>query len=132
MLLAPNAQQFIFLLSTRAGGLGINLATADTVIIYDSDWNPHNDIQAFSRAHRIGQRNHVMIYRFVTRNSVEERVATVAKKKMLLTHLVVRAGNAQKSVQMSRKELDDVLRWGAEQLFEEEEQCKFLFTSTNL
>ncbi len=52
----------------RAGGLGINLATADTVIIYDSDWNPHNDIQAFSRAHRIGQCNKVMIYRFVTRS----------------------------------------------------------------
>ncbi len=56
---APGAEQFVFLLSTRAGGLGINLATADTVIIYDSDWNPHNDIQAFSRAHRIGQSNKV-------------------------------------------------------------------------
>lgn len=56
---APGAPQFVFLLSTRAGGLGINLATADTVIIYDSDWNPHNDIQAFSRAHRIGQSNKV-------------------------------------------------------------------------
>jgi chromodomain-helicase-DNA-binding protein 4 len=89
---APGAQQFVFLLSTRAGGLGINLATADTVIIYDSDWNPHNDIQAFSRAHRIGQANKVMIYRFVTRNSVEERVTQVAKKKMMLTHLVVRPG----------------------------------------
>lgn len=78
---APGAQQFAFLLSTRAGGLGINLATADTVVIYDSDWNPHNDIQAFSRAHRIGQQNKVMIYRFVTRGSVEERIAQVAKKK---------------------------------------------------
>lgn len=57
---APGAQQFVFLLSTRAGGLGINLATADTVVIYDSDWNPHNDIQAFSRAHRIGQANKVI------------------------------------------------------------------------
>lgn len=74
---APDAPQFAFLLSTRAGGLGINLATADTVIIYDSDWNPHNDIQAFSRAHRIGQANKVMIYRFVTRNSVEERITQV-------------------------------------------------------
>lgn len=59
---APGAQQFVFLLSTRAGGLGINLATADTVVIYDSDWNPHNDIQAFSRAHRIGQANKVISY----------------------------------------------------------------------
>lgn len=92
---APGAAQFVFLLSTRAGGLGINLATADTVIIYDSDWNPHNDIQAFSRAHRIGQANKVMIYRFVTRNSVEERVTQVAKKKMMLTHLVVRPGNIE-------------------------------------
>uniref|UniRef100_A0A7N8Y4N4 Chromodomain helicase DNA binding protein 5 n=1 Tax=Mastacembelus armatus TaxID=205130 RepID=A0A7N8Y4N4_9TELE len=80
---APGAQQFCFLLSTRAGGLGINLASADTVIIYDSDWNPHNDIQAFSRAHRIGQNKKVMIYRFVTRGSVEERITQVAKRKMI-------------------------------------------------
>ncbi|CAJ0577942.1 unnamed protein product, partial [Mesorhabditis spiculigera] len=117
---APGAQQFIFLLSTRSGGLGINLATADTVIIYDSDWNPHNDIQALSRAHRIGQQNKVMIYRFVTRNSVEERITSVAKKKMLLTHLVVRAGLGQKGPSMSKTELDDVLRWGTEELFKDD------------
>jgi len=106
------AQQFVFLLSTRAGGLGINLATADTVIIYDSDWNPHNDIQAFSRAHRIGQANKVMIYRFVTRNSVEERVTQVAKRKMMLTHLVVRPGMGGKGANFSKQELDDILRFG--------------------
>uniref|UniRef100_A0A672HF85 Uncharacterized protein n=1 Tax=Salarias fasciatus TaxID=181472 RepID=A0A672HF85_SALFA len=78
---APGAQQFAFLLSTRAGGLGINLASADTVIIYDSDWNPHNDIQAFSRAHRIGQNRKVMIYRFVTKASVEERITQVRQKE---------------------------------------------------
>ena len=63
----PNSKYFAFILSTRAGGLGINLHTADTVIIYDSDWNPHNDIQALSRAHRLGQHNKVMIYRLVTK-----------------------------------------------------------------
>ncbi|KAF1751258.1 hypothetical protein GCK72_017812 [Caenorhabditis remanei] len=119
---APGAQQFIFLLSTRAGGLGINLATADTVIIYDSDWNPHNDIQAFSRAHRLGQKHKVMIYRFVTKGSVEERITSVAKKKMLLNHLVVRAGlGGKEGKSMSKSELDDVLRWGTEELFKEDE-----------
>lgn len=117
----PGAQQFVFLLSTRAGGLGINLATADTVIIYDSDWNPHNDIQAFSRAHRIGQANKVMIYRFVTRNSVEEKVTQVAKRKMMLTHLVVRPGLGSKQTNFTKQELDDILRFGTEELFKEEE-----------
>lgn len=65
---AANSSRFCFLLSTRAGGLGINLATADTVIIYDSDWNPHADLQAMARAHRLGQKNKVRcgLNRFVT------------------------------------------------------------------
>ncbi|XP_039675464.1 chromodomain-helicase-DNA-binding protein 4a isoform X2 [Perca fluviatilis] len=117
---APGAPQFAFLLSTRAGGLGINLATADTVVIYDSDWNPHNDIQAFSRAHRIGQNKKVMIYRFVTKASVEERITQVAKKKMMLTHLVVRPGLGSKTGSMSKQELDDILKFGTEQLFKDE------------
>uniref|UniRef100_A0A6Q2Z3W6 DNA helicase n=1 Tax=Esox lucius TaxID=8010 RepID=A0A6Q2Z3W6_ESOLU len=117
---APGAPQFAFLLSTRAGGLGINLATADTVIIYDSDWNPHNDIQAFSRAHRIGQNKKVMIYRFVTKASVEERITQVAKKKMMLTHLVVRPGLGSKTGSMSKQELDDILKFGTEELFKDE------------
>ncbi|XP_058503493.1 chromodomain-helicase-DNA-binding protein 4 isoform X5 [Solea solea] len=117
---APGAQQFAFLLSTRAGGLGINLASADTVVIYDSDWNPHNDIQAFSRAHRIGQNRKVMIYRFVTKASVEERITQVAKKKMMLTHLVVRPGLGSKTGSMSKQELDDILKFGTEELFKDE------------
>uniref|UniRef100_A0A8C6Y4H7 Chromodomain-helicase-DNA-binding protein 4 n=1 Tax=Naja naja TaxID=35670 RepID=A0A8C6Y4H7_NAJNA len=106
---APGAPQFCFLLSTRAG-----------VIIYDSDWNPHNDIQAFSRAHRIGQNKKVMIYRFVTRASVEERITQVAKKKMMLTHLVVRPGLGSKTGSMSKQELDDILKFGTEELFKDE------------
>ncbi|OAF70184.1 hypothetical protein A3Q56_02080 [Intoshia linei] len=122
---APNSEKFIFLLSTRAGGLGINLASADTVFIYDSDWNPHNDIQAFSRAHRIGQVNQVMIYRFVTKNSVEERITEVAKRKMMLTHLVVRPGmGGSKTASVSKKELDDILKFGTEDLFKDDDAAE--------
>ncbi len=118
---APGSPLFCFLLSTRAGGLGINLATADTVIIYDSDWNPHNDIQAFSRAHRLGQTNKVMIYRFVTRKSVEERIIMLAKRKMMLTHLVVGGGVSKRGKPvLSKGEIDDILRFGASDLFGED------------
>ncbi|CAG7835308.1 unnamed protein product [Allacma fusca] len=116
---AEGAEQFVFLLSTKAGGLGINLATADTVIIFDSDWNPHNDIQAFSRAHRIGQKNKVMIYRFVTRRSVEEKIVQVCKKKMMLTHLVVRP-EVGKTI-FSKDELQDIIRFGTEELFKDQD-----------
>jgi len=77
--------------------------------------------QAFSRAHRIGQANRVLIYRFVTRNSVEERITQVAKRKMMLTHLVVRPGLGNKSATMSKQELDDILKFGTEELFKDEE-----------
>ena len=77
------------MLSTRAGGLGVNLATADTVIIFDSDWNPQNDLQAQARAHRIGQKNQVSVYRLVTKSSVEEDIVERAKRKMVLDHLVI-------------------------------------------
>ena len=81
--------------------------------------------QAFSRAHRIGQSNRVLIYRFVTRNSVEERITQVAKRKMMLTHLVVRPGmGGSKSASMSKQELDDILKFGTEELFKDEEDDK--------
>lgn len=66
----PDSDKFIFLLSTRAGGLGINLTAADTVIIYDSDWNPQMDLQAMDRAHRIGQKNMVNVYRLITQDTI--------------------------------------------------------------
>ncbi|KAL5484398.1 hypothetical protein EMCRGX_G020890 [Ephydatia muelleri] len=77
-----NSEDFCFLLSRRAGSFGDNLATADTVIIFDSDWNPQNDLQAQARAHRIGQTKQVNIYRLVTNNSIEEDIVERAKKKM--------------------------------------------------
>ncbi|XP_017072248.1 chromodomain-helicase-DNA-binding protein 3 [Drosophila eugracilis] len=116
---APGSEHFVFLLSTRAGGLGINLATADTVIMYDSDWNPHNDIQAFSRAHRIGQTKNVMIYRFVNRSSVEERIMEAAKRKMMLTHLVVRPVVGGNGISLTQQELEDIIRFGSEDLFKQ-------------
>jgi SNF2 family DNA or RNA helicase len=64
--MTPGTDKFVFLLSTRAGGLGINLTSADTVIIYDSDWNPQMDLQAMDRAYRIGQKNLVHVYRLIT------------------------------------------------------------------
>ena len=76
--------------------------------------------QAFSRAHRIGQNKKVMIYRFVTRASVEERITQVAKRKMMLTHLVVRPGLGSKTGSMSKQELDDILKFGTEELFKDE------------
>uniref|UniRef100_A0A1J3EE40 Protein CHROMATIN REMODELING 4 n=1 Tax=Noccaea caerulescens TaxID=107243 RepID=A0A1J3EE40_NOCCA len=104
--------RFVFLLSTRACGLGINLATADTVIIYDSDFNPHADIQAMNRAHRIGQSKRLLVYRLVVRASVEERILQLAKKKLMLDQLFVNKSGSQ-------KEFEDILRWGTEELFKD-------------
>uniref|UniRef100_A0A673NMH7 Probable global transcription activator SNF2L2 n=1 Tax=Sinocyclocheilus rhinocerous TaxID=307959 RepID=A0A673NMH7_9TELE len=86
------SQYFIFLLSTRAGGLGLNLQAADTVVIFDSDWNPHQDLQAQDRAHRIGQQNEVRVLRLCTVNSVEEKILTAAKYKLNVDQKVIQAG----------------------------------------
>ncbi|KAK8938193.1 CHD3-type chromatin-remodeling factor PICKLE [Platanthera guangdongensis] len=114
---AKDSTRFCFVLSTRAGGLGINLATADTVIIYDSDWNPHADFQAMARAHRLGQTNKVMIYRLITRGTIEERMMQLTKKKMILEHLVVGRLKAQT---VNQEELDDIIRYGSKDLFADE------------
>ena len=81
-----------FLLSTRAGGLGINLTAADTVIIYDSDWNPHQDMQAMDRCHRIGQTKPVLVFRLATGNSVEGKMLARAQSKLQLERVVIKKG----------------------------------------
>ena len=89
----PGSDTFAFLLSTRAGGLGINLIAADTCIIFDSDWNPQNDVQAMARSHRIGQSKKVKVFRLVTRNTYESEMVDRANRKLGLE----RAMNADRS-----------------------------------
>jgi SWI/SNF-related matrix-associated actin-dependent regulator of chromatin subfamily A member 5 len=88
----PGSPKFIFLLSTRAGGLGINLPTADVVILYDSDWNPQVDLQAQDRAHRIGQKKQVRVFRFITEGTVEEKIVERAERKLYLDAVVIQQG----------------------------------------
>ena len=88
----PGSSKFVFLLSTRAGGLGINLPTADVVILYDSDWNPQVDLQAQDRAHRIGQKKQVRVFRFITEGTVEEKIVERAERKLYLDAVVIQQG----------------------------------------
>jgi chromodomain-helicase-DNA-binding protein 1 len=93
---APDSSDFAFILSTRAGGLGINLMTADTVILFDSDWNPQADLQAMARAHRIGQTKPVSVYRLVSKDTVEEEVIERARNKLLLEFITIQRGVTDK------------------------------------
>jgi SWI/SNF-related matrix-associated actin-dependent regulator of chromatin subfamily A member 5 len=115
---APNSEKFIFLLSTRAGGLGINLQTADVVILYDSDWNPQADLQAQDRAHRIGQKREVQVFRFVTEHTVEEKIVERAQQKLKLDAMVVQQGRLKdKDKKLSRDELLQAVCFGADKIF---------------
>ena len=112
-----NSDKWIFLISTRAGGLGINLHAANIVILYDSDWNPQVDLQAIDRAHRIGQTKPVTIYRFVCEGTVEEKIVERAAKKLKIDHLIIQKGkNIQNKV--SALEMTDILQYGAGKLFD--------------
>lgn len=105
---APDSDYFCFLLSTRAGGLGLNLQTADTVIIFDTDWNPHQDLQAQDRAHRIGQKNEVRILRLITNDSVEEVILERAHQKLDIDGKVIQAGKFDNK--STAEEQEDFLR----------------------
>ena len=112
--------RFVFLLCTKAGGLGINLVAADTCIIYDSDWNPQNDLQAQARCHRIGQQKEVKIYRLITRNTYEREMFDRASLKLGLDKAVLQSMNtnqgsktSEKANALSKKEVEDLLKKGA-------------------
>jgi ATP-dependent helicase STH1/SNF2 len=119
----PNSPYKIFILSTRAGGLGLNLQAADTVIIFDSDWNPQMDIQAQDRAHRIGQKQEVKVFRFITQTAIEEEILSKAAYKKNLDDKIIRAGlyNVKYSEQERRNKLLDLLKNDKEEDEEEDE-----------
>jgi SWI/SNF-related matrix-associated actin-dependent regulator of chromatin subfamily A member 5 len=118
---SEGSDKFVFLLSTRAGGLGINLYTADIVVLYDSDWNPQMDLQAMDRAHRIGQKKEVQVFRFATENSIEEKVIEKAYKKLRLDALVIQQGRlVENTKSVNKDDLLSMVRYGAEMVFSSE------------
>ncbi|KAJ3157619.1 putative DNA helicase ino80 [Geranomyces michiganensis] len=100
---------FVFLLSTRAGGLGINLTAADTVIFFDSDWNPTCDQQAMDRSHRLGQTKQVMVYRLITVGTIEERILMRARQKDQIQKVVISGGEFKQQVEFKPKEVLSLL-----------------------
>ncbi|XP_029103651.1 chromodomain-helicase-DNA-binding protein 6 isoform X2 [Scleropages formosus] len=124
-----DSDRFVFLLCTRAGGLGINLTAADTCIIFDSDWNPQNDLQAQARCHRIGQSKAVKVYRLITRNSYEREMFDKASLKLGLDKAVLQDINRKGGLngQLTKMEVEDLLRKGAygALMDEEDEGSKF-------
>ncbi|ROW13337.1 hypothetical protein VPNG_05475 [Cytospora leucostoma] len=122
----PGSEYFAFLLSTRAGGVGINLATADTVIILDPDFNPHQDLQALSRAHRIGQKKKVLCFQLMTKGSVEEKIMQIGRKKMALDHALIESMDKNED-EDAGEDLESILKHGADALFgdNEKEQIRY-------
>lgn len=119
---AENSEKFIFMLSTRAGGLGINLATADVVILYDSDWNPQADLQAMDRAHRIGQKKQVKVFRLITDNTVEERIIDRAEMKLRLDQVVIQQGRlVDSNNKLDKDAMLSMIRSGANYVFSSKE-----------
>lgn len=116
---APGSPFFAFLLSTRAGGVGINLATADTVIIMDPDFNPHQDIQALSRAHRIGQKKKVLVFQLMTRDSAEEKIIQIGRKKLALDHILIDKMDAEEDAEL---DVQSILKHGAAALFDDDNE----------
>jgi chromodomain-helicase-DNA-binding protein 1 len=129
---APGSDDYCFLLSTRAGGLGINLMTADTVVLFDSDWNPQADLQAMARAHRIGQQKPVSVYRLVSKDTIEEEILERARNKRMLEFITIQRGVTDRQQQelndkMSRAaaepnsadDINNILKRRGQKMFEQ-------------
>lgn len=126
---APDSSLFAFLLSTRSGGVGINLATADTVIIMDPDFNPHQDIQALSRAHRIGQKKKVLCFQLMTKDSAEEKIVQIGRKKMALDQALIESMSAEDDAGV---DLESILKFGAEALFNDDDRNDISYDSASV
>lgn len=126
---APDSPLFAFLLSTRSGGVGINLATADTVIIMDPDFNPHQDIQALSRAHRIGQKKKVLCFQLMTKDSAEEKIVQIGRKKMALDQALIESMGAEDDAGV---DLESILKFGAEALFNDDDRNDIRYDSASV
>ena len=110
--------KFIFLLSTRAGGLGLNLMTSDTVILYDSDWNPQVDLQAMDRVHRIGQTKPVLIYRLLCENTIEEKILERQAMRLKLDSLVIQQGRVLKvGEHFTKDQMKEMIQYGADAIY---------------
>lgn len=120
---------FVFLLSTKAGGVGLNLTAANTVIIYDSDWNPQNDIQAQARCHRIGQTQEVKIYKLITRNTYEQEMFNRTSLKLGLDHAIL---DLNVNSNISNKEIETLIRKGAYSVFNEDDSAAEQFISADI
>ncbi|KAF4318613.1 hypothetical protein BBO99_00007232 [Phytophthora kernoviae] len=140
----PEYKRFVMLLSTKAGGLGLNLTAADTVIIFDSDWNPQNDLQAQARAHRIGQTHSVKIYRLITRKTYEMHMFHKASLKLgldkaVLTHMRrenEEGGNKTRKDKSAKaqesKEIDELLKRGAYDVFRDDDSAGEQFCAADI
>ena len=101
----------------------LNLYTADIVILCDSDWNPQMDLQAMDRAHRIGQKKQVKVFRFITKNTVEEKIIERAERKLYLDAVVIQQGRlAQQNKALSKEELSTMVRFGADEVFKKDSE----------
>uniref|UniRef100_A0A0N4ZRN7 ISWI chromatin-remodeling complex ATPase ISW1 n=1 Tax=Parastrongyloides trichosuri TaxID=131310 RepID=A0A0N4ZRN7_PARTI len=109
----PESTTFAFLISTRAGGLGITLTAADVVIFYDVDWNPQRDLQAADRAHRIGQTKQVKVFRIIAEGTVDERIYETAEKKLRLDNLIIQKGRmSEMKKEMDKNDIMEIIRKG--------------------
>ena len=129
---SPNTDKVIFLISTRAGGLGINLVSANHVVLYDSDFNPQVDLQAMDRAHRIGQQKTVYVYRLVTKDTVEEKIVQRQAIKLKVDQVFIQQGRKlNQSMMLNKTEYQKIIMHGAAQIMAQK-QDMVAFDGQNL